>query len=75
MFILLQTISNYFCYTGFLIYWWLSNMDTLFSQGMVFLVIVLFGSRYESITFMNDTCKLLGSKLEKHEETFPDEFI
>lgn len=50
-------------------------MDTLFSQGMAFLVIVLLGSRYESLTFMNDICKLLGSKLEKHEETFPDEFI
>lgn len=50
-------------------------MDTLFSQGMVFLVIVLLGSRYESFPFMNDICKLLGSKLEKHEETFPDEFI
>lgn len=24
---------------------------------------------------MNYICKLLGSKLEKHEETFPDKFI
>lgn len=50
-------------------------MDTLFSQGMVFLVILLLGIRYESFTFMNDICKLIESKLVKYEETFPDKFI
>lgn len=42
---------------------------------MVFLVIVFLGSRYELFIFMNDICKLLGSKLEKYEVIFFDEFI
>lgn len=50
-------------------------MDTSDSLGIVFLVILILGSRYESFTFMNNLCKIIEEQTSKTEDTFFDEYI